>query len=118
FIRVERCTFDPSSSATISDAIIVLKDNVFNSATCSLLRGFADVTATNTFTNGSFSVTREESLQPFYINGVHASNSTIAGLVLSGGNYSVGIDTVLQNNPYPFALEAVLLPHIPIPLTR
>src|SRR4026209_811829 len=33
FMRVERCTFDPSSSATISDAISVLKDNVFNSAT-------------------------------------------------------------------------------------
>src|SRR4029450_9783506 len=27
FIRIERCTFDPSSSATISDAIIVLKDD-------------------------------------------------------------------------------------------
>jgi len=117
FIRVERCTFDPSSSATISDAVIVLIDNVFNSATCSLLRGFADVTATNTFTNGSFSVTREESFQPFYINGVHASNSTIAGLVLSGGNYSVGIDTVLQNNPYPVALEGGLLPDSAIPLT-
>jgi hypothetical protein len=116
FIRIERCTFD-SSSATISDAITVLTDNVFNSATCFLLRGFADVTATNTFTNGSFSVTREESFQPFYINGIHASNSTIAGLVLSGGNYSVGIDTVLQNNPYPVALEGGLLPESAIPLT-
>jgi hypothetical protein len=116
FIRMERCTFD-SSSATISDAITVLKDNVFNSATCFLLRGFADVTATNTFTNGSFSVTREESFQPFYLDGVHASNSTIAGLVLSGGNYSVGIDTVLQNNPYPVALEGGLLPESAIPLT-
>jgi hypothetical protein len=116
FIRIERCTFD-SSSATISDAITVLTDNVFNSATCFLLRGFADVTATNTFTNGSFSVTREESFQPFYINGVHASNSNIAGLVLSGGNYSVGIDTVLQNNPYPVALEGGLLPESAIPLT-
>src|ERR1043166_5892556 len=43
FIRLERCTFE-SSSATISDAIIVLQDNVFNSSTCFLLRGFADVT--------------------------------------------------------------------------
>ena len=116
FIRIERCTFD-SSSATISDAITVLTDNVFNNATCFLLRGFADVTTTNTFTNGSFSVTREESFQPFYINGVHASNSTVAGLVLSGGNYSVGIDTVLQNNPYPVALEGGLLPESAIPLT-
>jgi hypothetical protein len=116
FIRIERCTFD-SSSATICDAITVLTDNVFNSATCFLLRGFADVTATNTFTSGSFSVTREESFQPFYINGVHASNSTTAGLVLSGGNYSVGIDTVLQNSPYPVALEGGLLPDSAIPLT-
>ncbi len=117
FIRIERCTFDPSSSATISDAITVLKDNVFNSATCFLLRGFADVTSTNTFTNGSFSLNRQESVQPFYINGVHASNNTIAGLVLSGGNYSVGIDTVLQNNPYPVVLEGGLLPESAIPLT-
>ena len=72
FIRLERCTFE-SSSATISDAIIVLQDNVFNSSTVLLLRGFADVTATNTVTGGDFSVTRQESFQPFYINGVHAS---------------------------------------------
>jgi hypothetical protein len=95
----------------------VLNDNVFNSATCSVLRGFADVTTTNTFTNGNFSLNRQESVQPFYINGVHASNSTTAGLVLSGGNYSVGIDTVLQNNPYPVALEGGLLPESAIPLT-
>jgi hypothetical protein len=117
FIRIERCTFDPSSSATISDAITVLKDNMFNGATCFLLRGFADLTTTNTFVNGSFSVNRQESFQPFYLNGVHATNSTTAGLVLSGGNYSVGIDTVLQNNPYPVALEGGLLPESAIPLT-
>jgi hypothetical protein len=116
FIRIERCTFD-SSSATISDAITVLEDNVFNSSTCFLLRGFADVTATNTVTGGDFSVNRQESFQPFYLNGVHASNSITAGLVLSGGNYSVGINTVLQNNPYPVALEGGLLPESAIPLT-
>ena len=53
FIRIERCTFT-SSSAFITDALAVLNDNVFNGATCSLLRGFADVTTTNTFTNASF----------------------------------------------------------------
>ena len=47
FIRIERCTFT-SSSAFITDALAVLNDNVFNGATCSLLRGFADVTTTNT----------------------------------------------------------------------
>jgi hypothetical protein len=116
FIRLERCTFE-SSSATISDAITVLQDNVFNNSTCFLLRGFADVTATNTVTGGDFSVTREESFQPFYINGVHATNNTTAGLTLSGGNYRVGIDTVLQSNPYPVALEGGLLPDSAIPLT-
>jgi hypothetical protein len=116
FIRLERCTFE-SSSATISDAIIVLQDNVFNNSTCSLLRGFADVTTTNTVTGGDFSVTREESFQPFYINGVHATNNTTAGLILSGGNYRVGIGTVLQNNPFPVALQGGLLPDSAIPLT-
>jgi len=116
FIRLERCTFE-SSSATISDAITVLQDNVFNNSTCFLLRGFADVTATNTVSGGDFSVTREESFQPFYLNGVHATNSTTAGLVLSGGNYRVGIDTVLQNNPFPVALQGGLLPDSAIPLT-
>src|SRR5262245_14484633 len=76
FIRIERCTFDSSSSAFITDGIAVLRDNVFNNAICSLLRGFVDVTATNTFTNTNFSVTREESVQPFYINGVHATNGS------------------------------------------
>jgi hypothetical protein len=116
FMRVERCTFT-SSSAFITDALAVLEDNVFNNSICSLLRGFADVTTTNTFTNSQFSLDRQESFQPFYLNGVHASNSTVAGLVLSGGNYSVGIDTVLQNNPYPVALEGGLLPDSAIPLT-
>ena len=115
FIRLERCTFT-SSSATISDAIIVLQDNVFNSSTCFLLRGFADVTATNTFTNGNFSLNRQESVQPLYIDGVHASNNTTAGLVLSGGNYFVGPNTVLQNNPFPVALEGGLLPGSAIPV--
>src|SRR5215470_7219492 len=55
FIRIERCLFT-SSSAFITDAIAVLNDNVFNGAICSLLRGFADVTTTNTFTNSNFSV--------------------------------------------------------------
>jgi hypothetical protein len=89
FIRVERCTFN-SSSATISDAITVLTDNVFNGGSCSVLRGFADVTATNTFMNGNFSLNRQESVQPLYIDAMHASNNTTAGLVLSGGNYFVG----------------------------
>ena len=116
FIRIERCTF-ASSSAFLSDALSVLNDNVFTNAICSLLRGFADVTTTNTFTNSSFSVDRQESFQPFYLNGVHASNSTEAGLILRGGNYSVGINTVLQNNLYPVALEGGLLPESAIPLT-
>ena len=116
FIRIERCTFT-SSSAFITDALAVLNDNVFNGATCSLLRGFADVTATNTFMNGNFSLNRQESVQPLYIDGVHASNSTTAGLVLSGGNYFVGPNTVLQNNPFPVALEGGLLPGSAIPVT-
>ena len=116
FIRIERCTFT-SSSAFITDAVAVLNDNVFNGAICSLLRGFADVTTTNTFSNSNFSVDRQESVQPLYINGVHATNNTTAGLVLAGGNYFVGDNTVLHNNLYPVALEGGLLPGSAIPLT-
>lgn len=116
FISLERCTFE-SSSATISDAIIVLRDNVFNNSACFLLRGFADVTATNDVTGGDFSVIREESVQPFFIDGVHASNNVTAGLILSGGNYRIGTSTVLQNNPFPIALQGGLLPDSAIPLT-
>src|SRR5436190_22013126 len=116
FIWIERCTFT-SSSAFITDALSVLTDNIFNGATCSVLRGFADVTTTNTFMNGNFSLNRQESVQPLYIDGVHASNSTTAGLVLSGGNYLVGPNTVLQNNPFPVALEGGLLPGSAIPVT-
>jgi hypothetical protein len=116
FARIERCTFN-SSSATISDAITVLTNNAFNNSGCSLLRGFADVTSTNTFSSGNFSLTREESVQPFYIDGIHATNSTIAGLVLSGGDYFVGGNTVLQNNPYPVSLQGGLLPGSAVPVT-
>lgn len=115
FVRIEGCTFD-SSSATISDAIVVLRNNVFNNSGCSLLRGFSDVTSTNTVANGIFSVTREESVQPFYFDGVHTSNSA-AGLTLSGGNFLIGPNTVLQNNTYPISLLGGLLPGSMIPLS-
>ena len=116
FIRMERCTFT-SSSAFITDALAVLDDNVFSGATCSLLRGMVDVTTTNTFTNSNFSVNRQESIQPLYIDGVHASANTAAGVTLSGGNYFVGDNSVLQNNVYPIALQGGLLPGSAIPLT-
>jgi hypothetical protein len=73
------------------------------------------VTETNTVTNGNFSLNRQESVQPLYIDGVHASNNTTAGLVLSGGNYFIGPNTLLQNNPFPVALEGGLLPGSAIP---
>ena len=94
---------------SISDAVSVLEDNIFNNTTCSVLRGFADLSATNTFMGGNLSLIREESVQLFYLDGIHASGSAIAGLVLSGGNYFVGPNTVLQNNAYPVALEGGLL---------
>ena len=116
YLRIENSTFD-SSSATISDAITVMRNNVFNNSTCWLLRGYADVTATNTFNGGGLTVTREESLQPFYLDGVHATNSVAGGMSLAGGNFLSGPNTVLQNNLYPLSLEGGLLPGSTIPLS-
>ncbi len=116
FVRVQRCTFN-STLASISDALSIWEENTFSGTDLSILRGYADVTATNTFTGSHLSVAREESVQPFFIDGVHASGDASAGLVLAGGDYQIGPGTVLQGNLYPVALTGGLLAGSAIPAT-
>ncbi len=116
FVHVQRCTFN-SSTASISDALSVWEDNFFMNTNLSILRGYADVTATNAFVGGYPWLIREESVQPFFVDGVNTSGSSTPGIVLDGGNYLLGPNNVIQGNLYPVALSGGLLPDSIIPTT-
>lgn len=119
FIRLERCTFD-HSDMTLSDALVRLRNNTFNNSYALILRGFADVTAPNTFTGQPLRIMREsESVaQGLYIDGVNASGILDnAGLTVSGGNYLLGPNMLLQNNLFPVEVEGGLMPGSKVPTT-
>jgi hypothetical protein len=114
FVHLVGCTFT-GIYMTISDAISILENNTFINTNPWLLRGYADVTATNTLSGGIMRITREESIQPFLVDGVHASGSPRAGLDLGGGTFRVGPNTVLTNNAYPISLLGGLTSDSTIP---
>jgi hypothetical protein len=117
YVRLERCQFN-SSGASMSDALVVLRNNIFSNSFAMLLRGYADVTAPNTFTGGPLSIIRESNIQPLYVNGLTATGvSNAAGLWLDGGNYLLGPQTVLQNNLYSVQVKGGLLPGSTVPRT-
>jgi hypothetical protein len=117
FVQLERNTFT-NSSLGLSDCLAVLRNNTFLNSPAQILRGYADVAASNTFTGQPLTIIREESSQPLYINGVQASGVVSgAGLRLEGGNYLLGPNTTLQNNLYAVHLLGGLLPGSTVPLT-
>jgi hypothetical protein len=116
FVRLKSCTFT-GIYMTISDALSILESDTFINTSPWLLRGYADVTATNTFTNSTLRITREESIQPFLVDGVHASGSPGAGLDLGGGTFHVDASNVLTGNNYPLHLLGGLTPDSTIPQT-
>jgi hypothetical protein len=117
YILLERCNFT-SSQMTTSDAIVVLRNNSFTNTYTLLLRGYADVTAPNTFIGQPLQINREHAVQPFYLDGVNASSVALSGgLSLSGWNFLLGPRTVLQNNLFPLELQGGLMPGSTLPLT-
>jgi hypothetical protein len=112
-IVLEDCLFD-ATYAVISDALVELRGNTFLSSNCWLLRGYANVTSPNTFTGGALTITREDSIQPLPVDGVHASG---AGLTLEGGQFLLGAGNLLQGNEYPLTLRGGLLPESIVPST-
>jgi hypothetical protein len=117
YVLLERCRFN-STQFTTSDAIVVLRNNTFTDTYALILRGYADVTATNTFIGKPLQIDREHAVQPFYLDGVNASSvATGGGLALSGWNFLLGPRTVLQNNLFPLELQGGLMPGSTVPLT-
>lgn len=117
YILLERCEFT-STQFTTSDALVVLKNNTFTNSYALILRGFADVTAPNTFTVQPLRIIREHTTQPFFLNGVNASGvTTTGGMTLAGGNFLLGPNITLRNNLYTVEVEGGLLPGSNVPTT-
>ncbi len=119
FVRLDRCTFD-HSNMTLSDALVRLRNNTFTNSYALILRGFADVTAPNTFTGQPLRIMRESGslAQGLYLDGVNASGiPDNAGLTLSGGNFLLGPNVLLQDNLFPVEVEGGLMPGSKVPTT-
>lgn len=111
------CLFD-NTYATLADALVELRGNTFLHGNCTVLRGYGIVADGNTFTGGTLAITREETSQPFYVDGVHADSvAGGVGLALDGGNYLLGPDIDLHGNRYPLSLAGGLLPQSNVPTT-
>ena len=99
YVKLEHCTFT-NTNLILTDTLAVLKNNTVIDTYAQILRGFADVTAPNTFIGQPLQIDRQISIQPLYVNGVQASGvANAAGLKLSGG-YLLGPNNILQNNRY------------------
>jgi len=118
-VKLTRCTF-VNSSLTITDTYLALTDSTFTNSAVQALRGYVRLLGTNTVDGQPFSIIREtiQAVQPMLVDGVKASNvSTAGGLSLSGGNFFLGPNNVLQGNLYPVDVEAGLLPSSVVPGT-
>jgi len=69
-------------------ALYIVRDCTFSGGSLSILRGYGDVTAPNTFVNGGLlAITREDELQPFYLDRAAVDGSSVAALRLESGDY-------------------------------
>jgi hypothetical protein len=117
YVKLDRCVFT-SSQFTMSDALVVLRNNTFTDTYAEVLRGYADVTAPNSFTGQPFRITRETGIQPFYFDNVSAIGVPgSGGLILTGSKFLLGPGNILQNNRYPIELEGGLMPGTNLQLT-
>jgi len=115
YVELERCRFE-SSSISMSDALVVLRNNTFVNSFAQILRGYADVTAPNNFVGQPLTIIRESNIQPLRVEGVNTNGvSGGAGLILDGGTYLLGSGNVFQNNLYPLELRGGLLPGSTVP---
>jgi hypothetical protein len=116
FVRLAGCTFT-NTQVAISDALLVMQNNTFIGANPRVYRGYVDITATNTFTGCALELYRERIVQPMLIDGIHASGSPVSGLILQGGDYHVGPNTVLTNNQFPIRVLGGLTRDSTLPTT-
>jgi len=118
-ISLTRCTFT-NTLAEFTDSYLALKDSRFVNTDVQILRGYARLLGTNTFDGKPLAILREtaQSVQPLFVDGVHASNVfTAGGISLTGGNFLLGPNNRLQGNLYPVDIEGGLLPSSVMPRT-
>lgn len=115
FITLERCNFS-GAQLTLAGCLVVVRDSTFTDTYASLIRSFPDITAVNTFTGNPLQIDRQESIQPLFIDGIHATESPTAGLSLRGGTYAIGSRVTLQGNHYPLELHGGLTPDSAVPV--
>lgn len=114
-VVLDSCVFE-SASAILSDALVELRGNVFTDSICQVLRGYAVLGDGNTFVGAPLSIIRDETTQPFYVDGVSASGvNSSGGLILDGGNFLLGPGVSLTNNLYPVSLAGGLMPGSAVP---
>jgi len=118
-ISLTRCSFI-NSFMTLTDSYLVLTDSTFSNSSATALRGYARVQGTNVFNGAPLNIIREiiQSVQPLSIDGVQATSVAAGGgLSLSGGDFFLGSQNLLQNNLYPVDIEGGLVPGSTVPLT-
>ncbi len=114
-VVLDSCVFE-GASAVLSDALVELRGNAFTDSFCQVLRGYAVLGAGNIFVGGPLAIIREETTQPFYVDGVAASGvNSAGGLLLDGGNFLLGQGVSLSGNLYPLTLSGGLLPGSEVP---
>jgi hypothetical protein len=110
YVLLERCTFT-QTICILSDCLTVLRNNTFNDTSTWLLRGFADISAPNTFVGQPLEITREEPIQAGFVDGVNASGvANSAGLSLDGGSWLLGPGNQLSGNLYPIRVIGGVMP--------
>ena len=100
----------------MAGCLVVVRDSTFTDTYASLIRSFADISAANTFTGQPLRIDRQESIQPLFIDGIHATGSSTAGLSLRGGTYAIGSRVTLQGNLHPLELHGGLTPDSAVPV--
>ena len=118
-ITLTRCNF-VNSLMQITDSYLALTDCIFTNSIANILRGYTRLLGANTVNGQPFTIFREtnQAVQPMLVDGIQASNVTVAGGVsLWGGDFLLGTSNVLQGNLYPVDVEGGLLPSSVVPLT-
>jgi hypothetical protein len=117
YVLLERCAFN-GTGATLTDCVTTLRQVTASGGAISVLRGYVDTTGGVSLSGGPLSLTCEAQIQPVYIDNVTVTGvSTGPGLDLSGANFDLGPQNVLQNNLYPVAVSGGLWPTTVVPVT-
>jgi hypothetical protein len=109
-ITLTRCNF-VNSLMQITDSYLALTDCIFTNSIANILRGYTRLLGANTVNGQPFTIFREtnQAVQAMLVDGIQASNVTVAGGVSPGARLPLGTNNVFQGNLYPVDVEGGLL---------